>query len=247
MDLWSPVVNEFFHYWSDCPFPVYLLSNEKKCEDSRVKMINTGKDIDWSTSVSKGLENFPHSHILFWMDDAFLSKKIDTKRIENIFKYHLEKDLNFIRLRSDPKPTLKIDNQYSELAKNAAYRVSIFASMWSLEVFKKILLKGESAWEFELHGTLRSRDFERFYSVNSDCFPHIHGVERGIWIRNAAIYLKKKGYEIDSSYRPVMSRLESLIFNYRVFKTWIFHLLPEKWRAPVLSNIQLVYKIFRLR
>lgn len=247
MDLWDPVVNEFFYHWSDCPFPVYLISNEKKCEDPRVSMINTGKDIDWSTSVSKGLENFSHSHILFWMDDAFLSNKIDTKRIENIFQYHLENNLNFMRLRSDPKPARKIDNQYRELAKDGAYRVSIFATMWRLEVFQKILVKGESAWEFELNGTLRSRDFDKFYSVNSDCFPHIHGVERGVWIRNAATYLRKRGYEIDSSYRPVMSKLESFFRNYRVLKTWILHLLPEKLRAPALSSIQRIYKILRLR
>ena len=56
-----------------------ILSPMKKNARPRVSMINTGKDIDWSTSVSKGLENFSHSHILFWMDDAFLSNKIDTK------------------------------------------------------------------------------------------------------------------------------------------------------------------------
>ena len=182
------------------------------------------------------------------MENSFLiSKKIDSQRIENIFQYHIDNDLNFIRLGSNPKPARKINNQYGELSANGEYRVSIFATMWRLEVFRKILVKGESAWEFELHGTRRSKDFDKFYSVNSDCFPHIHGVERGVWIRKAALYLAKKGYKIDSSYRPVMSRLESIIHNYRGFKTWILHLLPEKWRAPVLSNIQWVYKIFRLR
>lgn len=247
MDLWTPVINEFFNHWSDCPFPVYLLSNEKKYEDSRVTMINVGKDIDWSTSVSRGLEHFAHSHVLFWMDDAFLSNKVDTKRIERIFQYHLDNDLNYIRLRSDPKPARKIDNQYGELAAEGAYRVSVFATMWSLEVFQNILVKGESAWEFELRGSLRSRDFDKFYSVNYDCFPHIHGVERGVWIRTAALHLREKGYEINFCYRPVMSRLASFIRNYRVFKTWILHLLPEKYRAPVLSSIQRIYKVLRLR
>lgn len=240
-DLWEPLFGEFFRYWPDCPFPIYLVANHERYPDPRVTTLLAGDDIDWSSTITTALNQIYHSHVLFWIDDAFLAAKVDTKRIDSHFERMQQLNANFLRLRPNPIPKETIDAEIGVLARKAAYRVSLFATIWKMSTLRHILRPGESAWAFELQGTERSRTLEGFYTVLNDVFGYLHGVERGIWIRPTAKALERSGYELDYRRRRLMGRLENMALQYRLFKSWVLHQIPEQRRSDALRFVRACY------
>lgn len=246
-DLWEPLFGEFFRHWPDCPFPLYLVANHERYQDPRVTTLLAGDDIDWSSTITAALDQINHSHVLFWIDDAFLAAKVDTSKVGHYLVRMHELDANFLRLRPNPRPKQKLDTEIGLLAAEAAYRVSLFATIWNMNTLRQILRSGESAWEFEMKGTERSRTMVGFYTVLSDVFNYLHGVERGIWIRPIAMTLEKLGYRLDYQRRRCMGRREDLEHCYRLFKSWVLHKFPEQHRSNVLRFVRNFYYRLGLR
>ncbi|WP_143330270.1 hypothetical protein [Chromobacterium haemolyticum] len=246
-DLWEPLFGEFFRHWPDCPYPVYLVANHRCYPDRRVTTLLAGDDIDWSSTIAAALDQIDHSHVLFWIDDAFLAAPVRTSRVADCFAQMQKLDANFMRLRANPLPEQVLNTETGVLAPSAAYRVSLFATIWKMSALKQILRPGESAWAFELQGTERSRSMDGFYSVLNDVFDYLHGVERGIWIRPTAKALERGGYRLDYQYRRCMTRQESLALHYRLFKTWVLHQIPERRRSGALEFVRACYRLLGLR
>lgn len=246
-DLWQPLFGEFFKHWPDCPYPVYLVANHQTCQDRRVTTLHAGDDLDWSTTIARSLEGLNHSHILFWIDDAFLAGTVDTGRVQALFKFAVEQQANFVRLRPNPKPSRWLDRDIGVLDAKAAYRVSLFATIWRIEALNAILKPGESAWQFEVNGTERSRSRDGFYTTRTDVFSYLHGVERGIWILPAVRELQQKGYYIDTDRRHVMTSRENMHLKYRLFKSWVLHQVPEGQRERASRGVSYLYRWIGLR
>lgn len=246
-DLWEPLFGEFFRHWPECPYPVYLVANHKRHPDSRVTTLLAGDDVDWSSTISAALEQIGHSHVLFWIDDAFLNKNVSSSEIGNFFIKANELDANFFRLRPNPLPKKIISDQIGIIAPEAEYRVTLFATIWKVSALKLVLRKGESAWAFELQGTERSRTLDGFYTVRNEVFSYLHGVERGVWIRPTAKTLEAQGYQLDNQYRRCMSLREHFGLLYRLFKSWILHKIPENHRSTAMQFVRACYHKFGLR
>jgi hypothetical protein len=247
-DMWEPLFASFFKYWPDCPYSVFLVANHKPSTHPQVTTLLAGDDISWSTTISKSISQLQgYSHILFWIDDAFPTAHVSTQKVQDIFNWMLDNKANFMRLRPNPRPENWICDGYGALAPLAAYRVSLFATIWKVDTLQKILQEGESAWQFEVNGTERSRTMGGFYCTDHEVFTYLHGVERGVWIRPTAQALQKMGYTLDFNRRPVMSFKQNLGHKYRLFKSWVLHLVPETKREQVLGLARSIYKVFGLR
>lgn len=246
-DLWEPLFGQFFKHWPDCPYPVYLVANHQRFDHPQVVTLLAGDDLDWSTTIARSIAGLQHTHLLFWIDDAFLVDDVDSIEIEALFALAKEEKVNFLRMRPNPRPSTWLDNGLGVLNKDAAYRVSLFATLWNVEMLSIILRPGESAWQFELDGTERSRNFERFFCTGKEMFSYLHGVERGVWILPAAKKIQRLGYCLDRMRRPVMSYKANLGLHYRIFKSRVLHLIPERQRGNTLRMIRRIYELVGLR
>lgn len=54
-DSWGPFFTQFFKYWPDCPFPIYLITEGGEQPDPRVSMLILQKDNGWSDNVRYAL------------------------------------------------------------------------------------------------------------------------------------------------------------------------------------------------
>jgi hypothetical protein len=246
-DTWKPLFDLFFKHWADCPYDVYLIANHRTYEDSRVTTLLAGDDKDWSSTVGNAISKLPHSHVLFWIDDAFPVARVDTAEVEALFRIFLQEKFAFLRLRPNPTPEKWLDGGIGELGTEAAYRVSLFATIWRVATLQQILRHGESAWQFELDGTERSRDVPGFYCTRKEVFHYLHGVEKGVWIRATALKLERMGYRIDRTYRPVMNVAQELRRRCRGIKGYVFHRIPERHRGAALKSVQHIYRLMHLR
>jgi hypothetical protein len=246
-DLWPPLFDLFFKYWPDCPYLVYLVANEQRFDHERVTTLLAGEDKDWSSTIIAAVSDLPQSHLLFWIDDAFLSSRVDTAALERVLVEACDRNMACLRLRPDPTPAEWADRHFGELESSAAYRVSLFGSFWRKTALFQILKAGESAWEFEVNGTERSRSMDGFFCTRKNPFMYLHGVERGVWIRPTAMDLERRGYALDYRRRPVMSRKANVGLTYRILKTDFLHLMPSRHRSSILRAIQTFYRLVGLR
>lgn len=246
-DMWYIMFDMLFKHWPDCPYQVYLISNRKKFDHPRVTTLLSGDDTDWSSSIRRAIAPLAHDYYMFLMDDAFINQGVDTNWISNTFEWGVNKNFSFMRMRPNPPPARWDHGEYGTINAEDAYRVSIFSTIWKASVFNEILTDGESAWEFETCGTLRSKHYDGFYAANFSPFPCIHGVERGVWIRPSARMIESLGYKIDYEKRPLMGFKDALLLRYRLFKSKIYNKIPSKYRTRVMKIIQFIYKKVGLR
>jgi len=207
-DLWHPFFTLFFRYWPDCPFPIYLISNYKKYNDPRVKTISVGEDRGWATNMKTALKQIPTPYVLAMFEDFFLEQCVDTKHINSLLEYASESKAAYIRLFPSPSPDKFFSNTLNlgEISKNASYRASLQASIWDKDVFSEIIKDGETAWDVEMKGTIRSYQIKQpFLSVKEPALYYNPrtAVIRGKWNYDVVRFCKRDGIKINTQKRPI--------------------------------------------
>ncbi len=217
-DVWDSFFTQFFKYWPDCPFPVYLTTNELDYEFGKAAAVKTGKDGNFANNMRKAVQKINTDYFICLIDDFHLDRKVDTGRILNLLEIMKKEKAGYLRLNPMPGPDSDFKN-YSDvglISADARYRTSLMAAFWDKNVFLKLLVDGENPWEMEVRGTERSRNLkEPFLSVkrslllnrnNNPAISYFHNsIKKGCWHYDAVKFLKKEGVEIDGSKRKVES------------------------------------------
>lgn len=237
-DTWDIVSKSFSDYWPDCPYDIFLLSNESSFSHEKIRNLRIGKDQSWSLNLKKALAKIKTKYVLIWLDDVFLSQKVNNCDFELIEKFIVLNDINFLRLRSNPSPS-KWLGDYGLIEHNALfYRVSIFASIWDIKILNDLLVDEESAWDFEIKGSIRSSKYYKFYCVKNDFFSYVHGIEKGLWKLDALNWLKEKEFVIDFDYRRSMTFEEAKQFRSSKWKNIFISFLPPKYKYDFMCLYQ---------
>jgi hypothetical protein len=207
-DLWKPFFTLFFKYWDDCPFEIYLCTNEKVYPDDRVTSINTGEDVAWTSTVKKCLEQINSEFVLLLQEDFLFRSKVDTERIYKYFGFMKKYNAGCLRLYPSPLPegVIPAEKEIGEILPGSSFRVSLQSAIWEKEEFAKLLVDGENPWEFEHYGSIRSNDSEKIYLSlkKNDLMDYFStAVIGGIWLRNAVYLCRKEGIAIDYQARKV--------------------------------------------
>lgn len=246
-DLWPVYFNTFFEYWSDLPYPVYLGANTMTYESDRVKTLHSVEDTDWSSSLRRILEQLPHKYVFLLFEDAFFKKSVKTDWFRELVNWAIVNDVSYFRFRPSPPPDIPVDDVKGQLSEYALYRTSLFLSLWKKEVLLNCLVDGETAWEFELKGHLRSAMYPDFYSTSKPLFSYIHGVEKGVWHRSAVRQLNRLGQHPNLSVRPMMSYFKTILWRISLIKSLILQLFPVKHQSLVLSLADKFYRFLGFR
>jgi hypothetical protein len=91
----------------------------------------------------------------------------------------------------------------------------------------QLLRSGESAWDFEIKGTVRSDSYDGFYSTNETQISVVNTVIKGKWQRSALRMLEEMGINITSD-RKVMTVKESLKLQLLVARSFMLNLFCTK-------------------
>lgn len=212
-DVWNPMFEMFFKFWNDCPYEIYLLTNNKNYEHNRVKTITTGDDVTWSKAFRKALESISEDYVLIIMEDYILKAKVKNSDFETALEYIKKNKIDYFRTFPAPKPTIANgicgEFKVGVIEPNASYRVSLQAAIWRREYVLSIIDDKDSAWQFEHMGSKRSsQDNSKFVSV-WDKKPRLMldyyctGVIQGYWIKEAVELCNSYGVTVDTSRVPL--------------------------------------------
>lgn len=195
---WHPFFTLFDRYWSDCPYPVYMVTDKGTYPGP--KIIEIGDDKGFSENLMIALERIQEEKIIYFQEDYFFMDSFETNRIEKYNNYIDQYDIGCIRLAPCPGPNgppWKTDEDLGIIEKGEQYRVSTQTAIWNKQMLKKLLRAGETGGQFEIHGTRRSKDLnEIFLSVWRYHTPtpyYITGIVRGVWQENAIKFLEEEG------------------------------------------------------
>ena len=192
--LWKPFFTLFKKYWPDCPFDKYLFSQTP--DYPNVKKLIRGEG-SWSTEIRKALKEVEEPYIFFHSEDGLYNMKVDNKKILELLGVMKKENichLNINPLRSKNFPQFR---EYEDLVEidNDSYRVNFQSGFWNKEVFLKILKDGETIWETEVRGTLRSYDFKPFVRVRHvPLLTSVDAVAEGKLTIEGLKYLSKEGF-----------------------------------------------------
>jgi hypothetical protein len=238
-DLWRPFFDSFRRFWPDCPFNVYLLSNTTSYDVVGVRNILSGNDVSWSDSLRKGVSQLKEDYVLLFLDDLLLHRPVNTKRVSEILSWAIESNVNYLRMNPmNNKPDKSFNEFVGILSKGVIYRTSTVLSVWKKEALLDLLKPGESAWDFEVHGSVRSDKYDKFYASWKDCFAVTNAVIKGKWCREAVKKSKSLGIKIDLNSRDIMTLGETIVYGFKKLRSRILSSLPAKYRRKIKSFVQ---------
>lgn len=246
-DLWVPFFHCFFKYWPDCPFPVFLGSNDESYPDARVQGLPIGPDVDYSSNLERMLERLNHEWVILWLEDRLLSGTVDTSRLVETVRLAQAQEVGYLKLLSEYPVAYAVEDSalFGELPKGIRYRVSITVGLWRKRVLLELLRSGETAWQLERKGSLRSNQMDaKFFGMSATTIARpliqdTHAVVKGKWLRPAVAFLRKEGFEDLIARRKLLGRRSQLYgWAYEQRLQWLFIKLRRHWWQPraVLTN-----------
>ena len=210
-DLWDPFFTLFHRYWPDCPYPIYLGTNELVHDDPRVATIRAGGGNDWTASFRAMLAAVSEEHVLVLLEDYLLDRRVDARQIAALHAYLVGHAGACLRVAPIPGAASPDSDTVGELPPGAPYRLSLQAAIWHRESLLALLRDGESPWQLELDGSARTAQLSRPFLALVEGSPRplsyfSTAVVRGVWLRDAVALCRREGIHIDRDGRPVESR-----------------------------------------
>ena len=212
-DCWLPLVHGFDKYWPDCPYSIYLVTNFRDFPHPGIRVLKVGEDTSWAQRLVDALEHVSSAYILYFQEDYWLTRPVDTERMESYVDAMESHDLNYLRLLAFPPPDrdFPADPRLGLISRDGEYRTSAQIAFWRRDVLLELLVPGESVWQFEIDGTRRSQTYgDTFASTkthNGD--PYYWGISyvctainAGRWARAAKRYAAEEGLDVDFSNLP---------------------------------------------
>ena len=111
-DLWPAFIELFYKFWPNCPYQLYIGSNNTRCDDTRVKSICIGEDKSWTDNVRKMLNEINSDHVLMLLEDFFFEDTVNNKDIRDLLQYAIDNNVDCLRLCPLPAPTKKLDSVF---------------------------------------------------------------------------------------------------------------------------------------
>jgi hypothetical protein len=219
-DIWEPFFSIFWKRWPDCPYPVYLGTNQKTYPDKRVTTITIGDDINWASGVLAMLDQLDCEYFILLLEDFLIKQKVQTDAIERFVHIAIEHNVGNLRLSPLPAPTplpSKRVDRFPDLGivqHCDPYRVSTQPAIWKVATLRKLLLSGMTAWEFEEIGSQMSEYIDDiFWGPFKPLIVYDHCIEKGKWKPEGLEICATARVEVDLYKRPAFSK-EKLLAHY---------------------------------
>lgn len=243
-DIWNPFFSFLFKFWNDCPYKIYLGTNELKYSDQRVISVPSGSPKDWSNDTISILQQIPEKYVIVILEDYFVYAKPDQHLLDRSIAMMEENKAVFMRIACFPSDHFE-DYAYDSIPgkepfvstrKDARYRVNLQTGIWNREDLIRLIIPGESPWKFELDASERSRNSERaFLGIRETSgLRYVHGpipylctaLSRGVWMRDAIDLCRKNNIHLETGNRPVEGK-------FRYFRRRWYHRMPYGMRKYI--------------
>lgn len=223
-ELWDPHYKLLFKYWpslkNDLSFiPIMLLTNELEYQDDRVISLKI-KEQNWSKNLIEALKHVKTKYTLLLIDDYIINAPVNEERFIELLSLIEQRDGAYVEVvidtghfkfsnEKEKRPVIGIDNVIYR-SKNSNCRNSLQAAIWNSEELRKLINPNESAWDFEIKGSARTRKNSKpFFLVTKDpVMSYFNGVAKKIYEKDVVDYINSQGIEFAPKAFPIKTRQE---------------------------------------
>ena len=239
-DMWPTFFECKEKFWPDCPYPIVLANNEKDFAASNLKVLNCGKEAQWSTRTRMALENIDTKYVMFLLEDLFISDKVKTEHIEGALDLMDKDGIDYYKIKSFSSIDTVLYKKIPYLhviPQNLRYGISLQAAIWDKDFFKQKIGEGNyNPWYFEAERNRESSEnseSEKMVGLydNRNILNICHMVVQGKYLPNAVKYMLAKDIQIDTTQRSVMPLKQLCNYKFKLF------VLSIARRIPVLYKI----------
>lgn len=214
-DVWDPFFALFRLRWPDCPFPLFLGTNQKRYENTEVTTLAIGDDESWASGVLKMLDALEGDHVIVFLEDFMLQQRVDTAAVLALVDLARRERVGCLRLvahmplaYAPTRPVAGVPG-VGEIERGALHRVSLQVAIWRVETLRRLLVPGETAWDFEVLGTaLSNRLPEPFWGVYESVIRYDQAVEKGKWKPAGLRICQEAGVPVDLTARGTFTEEE---------------------------------------
>ncbi|MHB1265452.1 MAG: hypothetical protein ACYC1S_13710 [Gemmatimonadaceae bacterium] len=234
-DLWDPFFGCLDKYWPDCPFPVYLATNEASYPRADVSVINIGPDRDYANNLITAVSAIPTPWVILWVEDGIFTERIDSTRIIGLLESAVAAGAGYLKLT--PDAPLSFDDRHGErigeIPRGVRYRSAIGTALYRKDILLHLLVPGWSAWQ--LDKSERSNDIpDPFMALTvrearRPPLPIVNAVIKGRWHRPAVPFLRREGFASVLPGRDVASWRSYLYIRFFLARVALLRLLRRHW------------------
>ncbi|MDT8397320.1 MAG: hypothetical protein RQ899_01750 [Pseudomonadales bacterium] len=226
-------------FWVDCPFKVYVGGNTLVFDkDASVQCVLSGRDEDWSSSLRKILEQIEEKYVFLFLEDYVLTSAPSTSEILYFLNTVKTQDINNAHYYPAPLPDhVNEDGKFGVYSPGAPYRATV-ESLWERDYLLKLLLDGESPWDFEIMGSYRCSYSGRHWCSMAPLFTLVNLVEKGHWTQEGVEADRKMGLGLNMEKRKVLQKstliksiCERLFFN-------LIKKIPWSYRVKMMAMLR---------
>ena len=200
------VLFEPFHhcmekYWPDHPEVIYYSDGEI---NPYYKTIAIPHELShWTTGLREFLRKIDDDQVLFMIDDCFIRKPVDTKRVDEastILSHEPNVACMNFELSWDNRDEPTIYSGWKKRKHGSAYEVSLMCGLWQKDKLIDVVSRDCDPWTIELDQDNRGYD----YYINSDWYIidwgyrtfQPCGVVKGSWSAECIHVLESEGLNV---------------------------------------------------
>lgn len=196
-DLWSANIKLFRENWPDRDFDTFIVtdkSSDRTFPD--VKIIAAGAGVEWSERLKFALQYVKTDYVFVTLDDYFLIKEVDSRRMEYLVDIMIAGGYDYIRLFKNPtratgKRMIGESGLY-HIINNTNYSVNLYSGFWSKKFFEYCVKEPRTAWMFEVQLHERAVEYGAHCLVDyDDDYKILDVVRKGKILHKANRYFKK--------------------------------------------------------
>lgn len=216
-DLWPVFFAVFRRQWPDCPYPIYLGTNSKSCDEPGVRTLAIGSDNTWSDDLAAMLQMLSCRHVMLFLDDFFILNTVDTAFVRRLVGAAESNDVSSIRLSPLPEPTplppkaLEYNEEIGVVPRGFPYRISTQAAIWRREDLLRLLAAapGTNIWQWEHLATQMGDALEyEFWGPFAPAVNYLQVVEKGRWTPQGIEIARAANAHIDFARRGAFTAEE---------------------------------------
>lgn len=154
-DLWDGNIKLFNENWPDRDFETFIVTDKPTDRViSGIGIIAAGEGKEWSERLKYALQYVKTEYVFVTLDDYFLIKKVDNKRMESLVELMCKDNYDYIRLYKRPEhATREAITGYPgiyRIDESHNYSVNLYSGFWSKKFLEFTVQEPRNPWVFEI-------------------------------------------------------------------------------------------------
>lgn len=215
-------------------FDCHLLLGEAAPTIAGFQVLHRQRPGTWSSELRDGLKQLKKAYVLLWLDDFPPLALSSVDEIMDLIKQFVEAQGNYLRLNPLPAGNgSEVFANVREIKPGELYRTSTVYAVWRREVLLQVLDDSETAWQFELAGSVRSDSYAGFMASERRHIEFVNLVIKGLIDPRAEVRLRRAQVDISGLVRPRMDAVQLGKLRLGEIRSRVLQLLPWQVRSRV--------------